>query len=527
MNTRITTQLAVIAVLAALLFTLTYTWARPNSVFDQLDLLVDIRHELMQNYVDEPDQQALVEAAVRGMIESLNDPHTTYLTAEDLEGFDRQVRGSFSGIGAEVDLHENRLRIVTPLEDSPAWEAGVMAGDIVLEINGESTLDMDLTEAVRRLTGESGTDVTIRVRHESGEEQNITITRDVINIQTVRGFRRNADHHYDLLIDDENQIGYLRLTQFTERTSDELRAALEELKEQNARGLILDMRYNPGGLLESAVQVSDMFLPEGQTVASVEGRTVPRQVYRARTEPLLDEDLPIVVLVSEGSASAAEIVSGALQDNERALVVGTRTFGKGSVQQVRMLEGGQGALKMTNAYYYLPDGRLIHRRDDADVWGVDPNDGSYVPMTPEQTREMLRVRRESDRVLHDNGDEAPADVTPEVIEEQLKDPQLAAALRAVLGKLETGDWPQVGESNADALVAASRRQNLTQRREMLLEQITELEGELEKIDAGEWTPGDEAAAEGAGEHKGEGEFVPDDEPAIEERQPDELEPATP
>ncbi|MFA9479013.1 S41 family peptidase [Phycisphaerales bacterium AB-hyl4] len=521
MKTRITAQMVVLTVVSAFLFALTTSWARPNSVFDQLDLLVDIRHELMQGYVDEPDQQALIEAAVRGMIDSLNDPHTSFLTTEDLEGFDRQVRGTFSGIGAEVDLHENRLRIVTPLEDSPAWEAGVMAGDMVLEIDGESTLGMSLTEAVRKLTGEAGTDVNIRVRHESGEEQDITITRDVINIQTVRGFRRDTDQQYELFVDRDNRIGYLRLTQFTERTAGELRTALQQLNEQEMRGLVLDMRFNPGGLLESAVEVSDMFLPQGSPIASVEGRSVSRQEFAARTAPLVNEDIPIVVLANESSASAAEIVTGALQDNDRALFVGARTFGKGSVQQVRMLEGGRGALKMTNAYYYVPSGRLIHRRDDSDLWGVDPTEGSYVPMSPEQMREMLEIRRDGDRVLRDNGNRENGAVTPETIEEQLKDMQLAAALRAMLGKLDTGDWPSVGESGVDELIAASRRQTLEQQRQALRDRLSQLESEMDRIDAGEWKPGDETAAiEGdAGELLDEG-----DEPAIEERQPEELEP---
>ncbi|MEX0744886.1 MAG: S41 family peptidase [Phycisphaeraceae bacterium] len=519
MKTRITGQLAAVAILAAVLLLLSKTWALPSSAFDQLDLLVDIRGELVRNYVEDPDQQKLIEAAIRGMIDALNDPHTAYLTREDLENFDRQVTGTFSGIGAEVDLHEDRLRIVTPLEGSPAWEAGIMAGDIVLQIGDESTLGMTLTEAVGKLTGEAGTAVTLRVRHESGEEQDITITRAVINIQTVRGFRRDAEQHYELLIDPDHRIGYLRLTQFNERTANELKAALDQLNEQDMRGLILDMRFNPGGLLPSAIQVSDMFLEAGQTIASVEGRTVSREVFRSTDETRVAADVPIVVLANDRSASAAEIVTGALKDNERALFVGSRTFGKGSVQQIRMLEGGRGALKMTNAYYYIPSGRVIHRREDSQTWGVDPSEGSYVAMTGEAEREMIRIRRESDRIVPENGENHREPVTPAFIEDDLKDPQLAASLRAVLGKLETGEWPQVGEADVERQVAATHRQNLEQRRQMLLDQVSELESELEQIEAGESEPGEDAGAEAD-------ERV--DEQADAEREPAEaLEPVTP
>lgn len=506
MKRRVTTQLVILVVLAAVLLALTDTWARQNSAFDQLDLLVDVRHELISNYVEKPDQQKMVEAAVQGMIESLEDPYTSYLTAEDVEMFDHYVRGSFSGIGAEVDIYEDRLRIVTPLEDSPAWEAGVMAGDIVLEIDGESTAGMEVTDAVKKLTGEAGTTVEILVRHESGEEELIEITRDVINVQTVRGFQRQQDQHYDFMLDDQRGIGYVRMTQFTERTADELRAALEQLKAQGAQALVLDVRFNPGGLLESAVEVADMFLGEGKTIVSVEGRVVNREEFQSTSGAVLP-DIPVVVLANEASASAAEIVTGALKDNDRALFVGTRTFGKGSVQQVKMLDGGHGALKMTNAYYYIPSGRLIHRRPDSEEWGVDPSEGSYVPMSPEQVREMVDLRREGDELRKDNGDNGAAEVTPQWIREKLADDQLAAAVEAVRGRLETGEWPQVGESGTEALVAANKRANLVLRRSMLQERLEEIEAELEAVDAGE----SGAAAAVDGEVPAKDELLEEDE----------------
>jgi carboxyl-terminal processing protease len=450
------------------------------SVFDQLDLLVDIRHEIVSQFVEEPKQEDMVRAAVRGMVESLDDPYTVYLSPDELEPFDKAVRGTFSGIGAEVDLHENRLRIVTPLEDSPAWKAGVMAGDIVLEIDGESTEGMKLTECIGRLTGEEGTDVTVRVRHESGEEVELTITRARINVQTVRGFLRGGDGKWDYMLDDARKIGYVRISQFTEQTAEAVEAAVRGLVNEGAAAVILDMRFNPGGLLESAVAVSDLFLGEGKRIVSIKGRRVPEVVHHAKQDGTI-ADIPMVVLASEASASAAEIVTGALSDNDRAVFIGTRTFGKGSVQQVRMLESNAGAIKITNAYYYLPGGRTIHRREGAEEWGVDPKDGFYVPMTPEETRAMIRTRRQSDVLKPGNGHNGEA-VTSQWVRDKLADPQLAAALDAVVGRLDTGDWPKVGQSGVEELVKLSKRQSLVTQRDLLRDRLSEVEKELAKLD---------------------------------------------
>ncbi|MFP4143917.1 MAG: S41 family peptidase [Phycisphaeraceae bacterium] len=473
-----------------------------DSVIDQLDLLVDVRHQIVENHVEEPDEEAMIRSAVQGMIESLEDPYTAYLSPEDLESFDRYITGSFTGIGAEVDLSEGRrLRIVTPLADSPAWEAGVMPGDIVLEIDGESTEDMSLPEAIDRLTGEAGTDVVILVRHESGEKEKITITRDVIQVRSVRGFQRGSDQRFQYMLGPNSQVGYIRVTQFIDKTADELRKALRQVKQQGAEVVILDLRFNPGGLLESALDVSDLFLDDGEMIVSTEGRAVPGQAFHASGETLLP-DMPVIVLANEASASAAEIVTGALKDHDRALVIGARTFGKGSVQQVKMLRDGLGAMKITNAYYYLPSGRLIHRREDSDTWGVDPSEGSYVPMNPEQIREMLDTRRQADVVQ--NGDEpaGTTEVTPEWLEQELKDIQLAAALRAARQRIETGRWPEVGRSDVGALVAANKRANLVQRRNLLKEELAEVEQELTTLASGE--PGESAAAaEEPGDEPGE------------------------
>jgi carboxyl-terminal processing protease len=492
MNHRRITVLLVCLLLAVILLAAGKTLARRSGVFDQIDLLVDLRHEIVSEYVEEPDQKKMIEAAVRGMVDALNDPYTVYLAPEDLAQFDKAVRGTFSGIGAEIAIEDNHLKIVSPLEGSPAWKAGVMAGDVVLEIDGKTTEGIKINEAIDRLTGPEGTQVAIKVRHENGESSDLTITRARINIQTVRGIRRKADQKWDFMLDPKSKIGYVRITQFTEGTAEALRQALDELQAQEMRGLILDLRFNGGGLLEAASKVCDDFLTSGQTIVSIKGRAVPERVIKAHTDGTI-KPVPMVVLCNEASASASEIVAGALKDNGRAKYIGTRSFGKGSVQQVKMLDSGQGAIKITNAYYYLPSGRNIHRREGKDTWGVDPDDGYYVPMTTDQMRKMLEKRREGE-IIKDRADNAePEAVTPEMIEKDLADPQLAAGLRAVLGKLDKGEWPIVGKSNASELAKLTKKQGLIRQRELLQERLTEIEKELGKL---EEAPGDKPAADG-------------------------------
>lgn len=495
-------RLAFILVLTALMVALTDAWAAKQAdAYKQLDLLIEVRHELVQSYVEEPDQIKLIESAVKGMVESLHDPYTVFVPAEYLDQFSDRLTGSFSGIGAEIDMLDGQPRIVTPLEDSPAWKAGIMAGDLILEVDGEPTQGHSQMEIIKRIKGEAGTDVVLRVRRITGDELDITITRAQISVQTVRGARRSADQSYDYMLDPVNKIGYVRISQFTDKTAGELRSVLEDLNEQGTRGLILDLRFDPGGLLESAVEVSNMFLTGGKRIVSTQGRTWPRQVFDSNDDTVMP-DTPLVVLANERSASASEVVTGALSDNNRALFVGTRTFGKGSVQQVRELNSGLGALKLTGAYYYLPSGRNIHRRPDAEVWGVDPDEGAYVPMTIEQYMLMIKTRREADTIRAENGHGDHAEVTPDYIENTMHDLQLAAALRAVLGKIQTDTWPTVGLANAQELVRLHEREELERRRGLLLKELHRVEAELadgeEDADAEEVTseakPEDDQAA---------------------------------
>ncbi|MEE9404704.1 MAG: S41 family peptidase [Algisphaera sp.] len=487
MNQRLVANLSLVAAMAVLLVTFRSTWARPVDTFDQIKALVDLRYELATEYVEEPDPDELIQGAINGMVSALDDPYTQFLTPEDLASFEESINSEFTGIGAEVEIENNRLHIVTPLEDSPAFKAGVMAGDTVLDIDGTDTLDLPISDAIKLLKGPAGTDVTIQVRHFSGDEQEIVITRDRIEVKTVRGFNRRDDLSFDFWLDENRKIGYVRLTQFSQPSIFELTEAFTKLKDEGVRGLVLDLRYNPGGLLDAAVKLSNMFLEKDQTIVSVRGRTVRETVYKADGAQFMG-DIPLVVLANPFSASASEIVSGALSDNNRALFVGERTFGKGSVQQVKMLQDGQGALKITNAYYYLPNGRNIHRRTHKDNWGVDPSEGAYVSMTFEQRKAMADVRRE----IANGGAPRTDDVTPAWIEDQYKDPQLAAGFTALLGKLDTGDWPTVGQSGAELLAKAAERDNLAKQRESLEEAINEIN---EKIKALELPEAEQDAAQ--------------------------------
>ena len=486
-------QIAAIVLAVLAMISLGQTVAR-NSSYDQLDLLVDVRHELVDNYVEAPDQKELVESAVRGMISSLNDPYTIFLNEEDLAPFEKQVQGRFSGIGAEIDVSEDYMQIVSPLEDSPAWKAGVMAGDTLLEIDGESTKGLTMRDAIEKLTGEPGTTVVLTVRHRTGEEEKLTVTRDVINVPTIRGFRKLADNHYDMMLDPINKIGYIRITQFTDHTADDMKLKLDQLQQQGVKALILDVRFNPGGLLQAATAVSDLFLPPGDRIVSIKGRSTPEQVYDAKDEPTLPLDVPVVILANEGSASAAEILTGALSENHRALFVGTRTFGKGSVQTIRQLLDGHAAIKLTSAYYYLPSGRCVHRKgEDATLWGVDPSADCYVPMTLDEIKQMAEPRHAG--AIDSKLTEAADGVSSQWIEQTLNDRQLARAYDAALGKLNTGQWPKVGRSDVDELVKERKRRVLLAQKERIQEALDQLDKQLTAIDKGETLEGSHVVTE--------------------------------
>lgn len=328
-----------------------------TSVYEQLDLFGDVFERIRNQYVDEPDTAKLIEAAINGMLMSL-DPHSGYMPPEDFDDMRTQTRGSFGGLGIEVTQEDGFIKVVTPMDGTPADIAGVEPGDLITHVDGESVLGMTLAQAVEMMRGPVGSEILITVVREGRSEPfDLSIIRDTIRLQAVR-----------VRTEGENIV--LRLTTFNEQTfpsmRDGLRDAIEELGGlDSVGGVVLDMRNNPGGLLTQAIRVTDAFLDQGEIVSTRGRGQDAGERFNAQAGDLV-EGKPLVVLINGGSASASEIVAGALQDHRRAIIVGTRSFGKGSVQTVMPLRG-DGAIRLTTSLYYTPSGRSIQ------ALGVSPD----------------------------------------------------------------------------------------------------------------------------------------------------------
>ena len=319
------------------------------SVYEQLDLFGDIFERIRANYVEEVDEAALIEAAINGMLTSL-DPHSSYLPPRDFTDMQVQTRGEFGGLGIEVTQEDGFVRVITPMDDTPAMAAGVEAGDFITHVDGEALLGLTLEQAVDMMRGPVGSEIVITVVRDGVEQPfDITIVRDRIRLTAVR---------YRL----EGNTAVLRISTFNDQTYPNLEEGLTEMIEEvgglgNLNGVVLDLRNNPGGLLNQAIRVSDAFLEQGEIVSTRGRNPEDGERYNATPGDLID-GLPLVVLVNGGSASASEIVAGALQDHRRAVVVGTNSFGKGSVQSIMPL-AGDGAMRLTTSLYYTPSGRSI------------------------------------------------------------------------------------------------------------------------------------------------------------------------
>jgi carboxyl-terminal processing protease len=318
-----------------------------SSTYKSLKTFSEVLDMVEKNYVEPVETDKLIQGAINGMIKSL-DPHSSFMTAEMYKELEVDTRGSFGGIGIEITILKDVLTVVSPIEETPAYNAGVKSGDQIIKIDGKSTKDITIQEAVSKLRGPKDTKVTITIMREGlAKPKDIEITRSTIKIRSIKS--KVYDDH----------IGYIRISSFQERTGDDLKKALQEIeaKARPLKGIVLDMRNNPGGLLNQSVEVSDAFLKSG-IIVSTRGRSKSMESKATAKDDGDEPTCPMVALVNEGTASAAEIVSGALQDNGRAVILGTQTFGKGSVQTVIPLEDGA-ALKLTTAKYYTPKGRSI------------------------------------------------------------------------------------------------------------------------------------------------------------------------
>jgi carboxyl-terminal processing protease len=329
----------------------------PDSAFRALDLFATVFQRVESDYVEPVTDQKLVEGAVSGMLSSL-DPHSSYLNADQYREMQVQTDGKFAGIGAEVTQKAGRTEIVTPIDDTPAARAGLKPGDVILRIGTTPTSELTLTDVAQQLRGQPDTDVTLTIQRGSGQPFDITLTRKVVQINPVKS-RMAADG-----------VGYARIAQFNAETDKDLRAALDELSRQaggHLKGLVLDLRNDPGGLLSQAVAVAGDFLDGGAVVSTHGRRQEDDHSYEAKAGGDRLPGVPIVVLINGGTASAAEIVAGALQDRHRAVLLGTTSFGKGSVQTIIPLGAGEGAMRLTTARYYTPSGRSIQGK------GIEPD----------------------------------------------------------------------------------------------------------------------------------------------------------
>jgi len=352
------------------------------------DSLVDVVDLVERYYVTETGDEELVTDAINGMLGQL-DPYSEYIPAKELADFQKQTSGNYEGIGIGIDIKDGYLTVISPFEDSPAYKAGVLPGDIIIEVDGQSTTDWSASRAVKELTGESGKTVTIKVLHFDETQEQITITRAPIHVPTVKGWRRQSlTDPWDHTLDDKGYIGYVRITQFTEETMADFDQVAQKLLAQDMKALVLDLRNNPGGLLSAAVDLVDRMLDQG-VIVSTRGAHTEQEETMATAQGTYRR-FHLVVLINQGSASAAEIVSGALQDNDRAVVVGKRSWGKGSVQRLIHLPKSGGAVKLTTDYYYLPKGRCVHRLPGARSWGVEPDiEEDIDPQKIAQLRELI------------------------------------------------------------------------------------------------------------------------------------------
>jgi carboxyl-terminal processing protease len=402
--------------------------AEENNPYYHMELFARVLDKVRKEYVDSDkvSYEALIHGALRGMLSTL-DPHSEFMEAQKYEDLRNDTEGAFGGVGIVVGLRDNGLTVIAPMEDTPAYRAGILAGDRIVKIEGKNTERVTLNDAVKKLRGDPGSQVTLTVsRPTLAAPKDFILTRAIIKVDTVK----DIDSRRMFPI-SENKIGYIRLTQFGEQTTSDLRDALKKLKGHGMEGLVLDLRNNPGGLLDQAVKVCEVFVPRGQLIVSTEGRGAQAKyeyVAKGRDE---FPNLKIVILVNNGSASASEIVAGCLQDLGRAFVMGEQTFGKGSVQSIVPLQDGS-ALRLTTAKYYTPSHKVIHGK------GITPD--SIVPMSEEE-EEALFLKRVP------GGLETLDEEKRERVQ-NAKDVQLERALDFLKGMILFQDRPQYSKKLA-------------------------------------------------------------------------------
>ncbi|NUM35240.1 MAG: S41 family peptidase [Candidatus Brocadiae bacterium] len=377
MKKKILFSFFVLFLVVSFLFLPEFLSAYQKDIYREAEIMAEVREKIITNYVEDVPSEKILKGALQGMTGIL-DPYSEYLDEEAYKQLFESTEGEFIGIGIVISIEDGVLTVVSPVEGSPSARAGILAGDKIIAINGELTEGLTVSEAAQKLKGKKGTKLILSVIHEGSKvAQEITIIRDLIQIHSIK----NAQ-----MIDQEAKIGYFRLTKFNKHTEKEVGDAIENLVAQGMKSLIIDLRFNPGGLLDSAVDVVNYFITEG-VIVYTKGKTPDSyKVFRA-TNKKSYEDLHLVVIINKRSASASEIVAGALQDYHRAIIVGNRSYGKGLVQTILRLRDGKSAIKLTTAKYYTPSGRSIQKGKDIEG-GVLPD--IQVPITDEEEKDLMQ-----------------------------------------------------------------------------------------------------------------------------------------
>jgi len=389
-----------------------HTIDKDISEYDYLKFLGESIEKIKTDYVEHVDNKAIVESAINGILSSL-DPHSSFLNAESLEDMKVQTKGEFGGLGIEVTMENGFVKVISPIDNTPAYKAGVQAGDYITHLDKKSVVGLTLNEAVNKMRGPVGSKLKITIGRKDTEPFDITIKRDVIKITSIRSRM-------------EKDVGYIRITTFSEQTKASAIDAIKKLKKnKNLKGYVLDLRNNPGGLLEQAVGVSDLFLDKGEIVSTRGRDLVNPEIYKAKPGDIID-GLPLVILINSGSASASEIVAGALQDHKRAIILGTKSFGKGSVQTIIPVHPF-GALRMTTAKYFTPSGKSIQKK------GIDPD--IIVEQAKVEKIDKKNGNRESDLqgALDNPANDLEKKVDENLNKESINDFQLSRALDLVRG----------------------------------------------------------------------------------------------
>jgi len=424
---------------------LTLITTQPRIVFDgssakaaaadtyrQLSLFGDVFERVRADYVEKPDDSKLIESAINGMLAGL-DPHSSYMDAKSFRDMQVQTRGEFGGLGIEVTMEDGLIKVVAPIDETPAAKAGVMSNDIITHLDDEPVQGLTLNQAVDKMRGPVNTKIKLKIVRKGAEKPiDIAITRDVIRVRSVRSNLNGDD------------VVYIRVTQFNEQTTEGVRKAINELTTQTGdklKGFVIDLRNNPGGLLDQAISVSDAFLERGEIVSTRGRNAEETQRFNARAGDLT-KTKPVIVLINGGSASASEIVAGALQDDKRATIIGTRSFGKGSVQTIIPLGSGNGALRLTTARYFTPSGRSIQAK------GITP-DIEVLQDVPEELKARTDTRGESSLRGHLKGEGQEETGSQSYIPPDAKnDKALNTALDLIRGIQKNSAYPPNSNSRA-------------------------------------------------------------------------------